>query len=75
MAGPRLEESNEEGWAGFGGEIGFVGEMEGFGGEELGVISLRGFEGEDVLRGSEESFFAFSEIGRGVSSSSRSSSA
>ena len=75
MAGPRLEESNEEGRGGFGGEMAFVGEMEGFGGEELGVISLRGTEGDDVLWGPEESFSVLLEIGRGGSSSSRYSSA
>ena len=75
MAGPRVEESKEERWGGFGGEKAFVGGMEGIGGEELGVISLRGTEDEDVLRGSEEVFSAFLGIGRGASSSSRWSSA
>ena len=75
MAGPRVEESNEEGRGGFGSEMAFVGEMDVFGGEELGVISLRGIEGDDVLRGPEESFSVFLEIGRWGSSSSRYSSA
>ncbi len=75
MAGPRVEESKEEGWGGLGGENGFVGEVEGLGGEELGVISLRGAEGDDMLGVNEESFSASFGIGRGASSSSSSSGA
>ena len=67
IAGPRAEESKDEGFGCFGGDSGFVGEVEGLGGEELGVISRRGAEGSDLLGGNEESFSASIEIARGAS--------
>lgn len=69
IAGPRAEESKDEGFGCFGGERGFAGEVEGFGGEELGVISLRGHEGSDLSGGNEESFSASVKIACGASSS------
>ena len=69
IAGPRAEESKEEGFVCFGGERGFMGEVEGFGGEELGVISCRGAEGSDLLVGNEESFSMSFEIAFVASSS------
>ena len=68
IAGPRAEESKDEGFGCFGGDSGFVGEVEGLGGEELGVISWRGAECSDPLGGNEESFSASFEIVCGASS-------